>query len=85
MIIAGIISLANAIFFSKLPMHQSIGLVSKVLELASSSVGLAMTIVFSNINMTLPITIFSVILIVEFVRTIYVTWLRIKKAIPGLG
>lgn len=78
MIINSFINLSKDYFSDKLPVHQSIGLVQKVLEIASTSLGLTFTLVFSAFNMTIPYAMFILIVTLEITRSVYVTYRLVK-------
>ncbi len=81
LLVGGILAMLRGLITGVFPPHATIGLTSKVLELINSSLGLVMTIALSNFDMTLPYTIFGIIIVLEGVRTIYIVWLRIKHLV----
>ena len=78
LILGGIIALIKGIVTGVFPPHATLGLTMTVLNMVNNSIGLVVTIALSNFDMTIPFTIFGILGVLEAVRTLYVTWLRIK-------
>lgn len=73
-------------FVNTLPMHREIGLATTVLGIAQTTIGVSFTIIFSNINMLLPIITFGIFFILEVVRLGFSIYRLItKKVVPFVG
>lgn len=81
LILGGIIAMIKGLVTGVFPPHATIGLTMNILNMVNSSLGLVMTVALSNFDMTLPMVIFGGVTIMELVRTLYITWLRIKHLV----
>lgn len=68
-----------------LPAHIDMGMGSKVLGSAGPAFDLMYTVVLANFNLTVPLWVLGIIVVLETVRIAYAGWMWVKKAIPIIG
>lgn len=81
LLLQGITSIINTLVFNNAPPHQSMHLVEQVVGIASTTLGLAFVVIFSNFNMLPAIFVATTIFIMEPIHFVYAAWRWFKKII----
>lgn len=80
-ILAGLTAIVAFLVYGFFPTHTELGVASAVVRVTTSAFGVLVVIVFSNINMILPVIAFTIWILMEGVRGIYATWRWIKRIV----
>lgn len=80
-LIEGAKSVITWIIYGMFPTHVQMDLVNSVTTIVQTTMGMTFILVFSNLNMTVPIIIFTAISTLEVVKVVYSVWRWFKKII----
>ena len=69
------------LFLNRFPDHETIGLAIVTVRMTTTALGVLFVVVFSYINMTLPIVALGVVLIGEPALGLYGIWRFVKKTV----
>jgi len=81
---AGLVQLIR-IVINAFPKHDAMGIAERVMTTAAPVMVLVHTISFRVFDMTVPLWVFGIIMILEAVRIVYAIYMWIKRAIPVIG
>jgi hypothetical protein len=80
-LIDGAKSIITWIIYGMFPTHVQMNLVDSITTIVQTTMDMTFILVFSNLNMTLPIIVFGVIAALEVVKVIYSLWRWFKKIV----
>lgn len=80
-IIDGTKSLITWVIYGMFPTHVQMDLVNTFTTIVQITLDMTFILVFSNLNMTIPIAVFTVISALEIVKVVYSLWRWFKKIV----